>query len=353
VSDRLVSIDLLIDFCAGVFERLGLSGNDARLTAVMLVAANARGVDSHGVVRLRIYADRLRSGGIKPHGEPSVISDGPAFALLDGCGGVGQLIALRAMELAVEKARATTVAVVAVRNSNHCGALAPYGLIAAEGGMIGLATTNASPTMSPWGGARRLLGTNPLCVAVPAGRERPIVLDMATSSVSLGKIIVAAMSGEEIPTTWGFDREWQATSNPEAVTKGGSLQPVGGYKGSGLSMILDVLSGVLAGGEFSSGIRNLYANASESQEVSHLFAALRVESFLPLAEFRERIDRYVALFHQCPAAPGVERVYVPGEIEDEVERERRKNGIPLGEGLIAELAELATQLGLAPLLRDD
>jgi LDH2 family malate/lactate/ureidoglycolate dehydrogenase len=348
-DDILISIDALTAFCAGVFERLGLTAPDARLTAGMLVAANARGVDSHGVVRLRIYADRLRSGGIKPHGEPETISEGPAYALLDGREGVGQLIALRAMRLAVEKAGTSTVAAVAVRNSNHCGALAPYGLIAVEQGMIGFGTTNASPTMAPWGGGGRLLGTNPLCIAVPAGRERPLVLDMATSSVSLGKIIVAAMSGEEISMTWGFDSHWQPTADPAAVTNGGSLQPLGGYKGSGLSMLLDVLSGVLAGGEFSTGIRNLYANSNEPQGVSHLFGALRVESFLPLSDFRERIDRYIAQFHECPAATGGDRVYVPGEIEDEVERERRKNGIPLSEALIAELADLAKELGVAPL----
>jgi LDH2 family malate/lactate/ureidoglycolate dehydrogenase len=349
MSDSFVSINGLTAFCAGVFERLGLSAADARLTAGMLVAANARGVDSHGVVRLRIYADRLRSGGIKPHGEPQTISEGPAYALLDGCDGVGQLIALRAMRLAVEKAGTSTVAVVGVRNSNHCGALAPYGLIAVEQGMIGFGTTNASPTMAPWGGGRRLLGTNPLCIAVPGGRERPLVLDMATSSVSLGKIIVAAMAGEEISTAWGFDRQWQPTADPAAVTNGGSLQPLGGYKGSGLSMLLDVLSGVLAGGAFSTGIRNLYENSSEPQGVSHLFGALRVESFLPLADFRERIDQYIAQFRQCPVAPGADRVYVPGEIEDEIESERRKNGIPLGEELIAELAALARELGVAPL----
>jgi LDH2 family malate/lactate/ureidoglycolate dehydrogenase len=347
MSAALIPVESLTEFCARCFERLGLAPEDARLTSEALVASNLRGVDSHGIIRLKVYADRLRAGGTRPHGQPSVVSEGPAFALLDGGGGIGQVISAKAMRLAIEKARATIVAVVGVRNSSHFGAAAFYGLMAVEEGMIGLAASNASPTMSPWGGSQKMLGNNPLCVAVPAGRERPVVLDMATGAVALGKILVAMTEGRRIPATWGFDKEWLPTEDPKAVIEGGAIQPLGGYKGYCLSMILDVLTGVLMGGEFATSIRGLYQSLDETQGVSHIFGALRVESFIPLEEFKQRMDAMIALLRGCARAPGAERVYVPGEIEDEIEIERRRDGIPINATLKAELQALARELGVA------
>jgi LDH2 family malate/lactate/ureidoglycolate dehydrogenase len=251
------------------------------------------------------------------------------------------------MRLAIEKARSATVAVVGVRNSSHFGAAAFYGLMAVAEGMIGLAASNAGPTMSPWGGSQKMLGNNPLCVAVPAGRERPVVLDMATGAVALGKILVALTEGKRIPTTWGFDRDWLPTDNPQAVVSGGAIQPLGGYKGYCLSLILDILTGVLMGGGFLTSVGSLYQAFDEPQRIAHTFAALRVESFLPLDEFRQRIDQMVSTLKNCPRAPGAERVYVPGEIEDGIEIRRRREGIPINATLKAELQALARELGVA------
>jgi len=347
MPDALVPVERLIEFCVQCFERLGLSQDDAKLTGEALVAANLRGVDSHGIIRLKVYVDRLRAGGVKPHGEPTVVGEGPAFALLDGNAGVGQVLSAKAMRLAIEKARETTIAVVGVRNSNHFGAAAYYGLMAVEEGMIGFAVSNAGPTMSPWGGSRKMLGNNPLCIAVPAGRERPLVLDMATGAVALGKILVAMTAGKPIPTTWGFDSQWLPTDDPRAVIEGGSIQPLGGYKGYDLSMVLDILTGVLMGGEFSTSIRGLYQSLTEPQGVSHIFAALRVESFIPLDDFKQRMDTMISLIKACPRAPDAERVYVAGEIEDEMEARRRRDGIPVNDVLQAELNTLAQELGVA------
>jgi LDH2 family malate/lactate/ureidoglycolate dehydrogenase len=347
MPETRIPVERLTEFCTRCFERLGLAQADAELTARAVVAANLRGVDSHGIIRLKVYADRLRAGGIKPHGELTVIKEGDAFALLDGGGGVGQVISAKAMRLAIEKARQTTIAVAGVRNSSHFGAAAFYGLMAVEEGMIGMAATNAGPTMAPWGGSQKMLGNNPLCVAVPAGQQRPVVLDMATGAVALGKILVAMTEGRPIPVTWGFDSQWRPTEDPKAVIEGGSIQPLGGYKGYGLSMILDVLTGVLMGSEFATSIRGLYQALDRPQGVSHIFAALRIESFIPLAQFKQRMDRMISLLKATPRAPGYERVYVPGEIEDEIEQQRRRHGIPINDLLKAELKALAEELGVA------
>ena len=349
MTETLIPVERLTEFCTRCFERLGVAHADAMLTGEAIVAANLRGVDSHGVIRLKTYVDRLRAGSIKPHGEPAIIKEEAAFALLDGGAGLGQVISAKAMRLAIEKARSTTISVVGVRNSSHFGAAAFYGLMAVEEGMIGLAATNAGPTMAPWGGSLPLLGNNPLCVTVPAGRERPVVLDMATGAVSLGKIMVAMMAGKHIPLTWGFDSQWLPTDDPKAVINGGSIQPLGAYKGYGLSMILDVLTGVLMGGEFSTSVRSLHRFLDQPQGVGHIFAALRIESFIPLDEFKQRMDMLVSLLKNCPRAPGTERVYVPGEIEDEIEIERRRVGIPIKARLKAELNNLAQELGVVPL----
>lgn len=349
MTETLISVQRLTEFCTRCFERLGLAHRDAVLTSEAIVTANLRGVDSHGVIRLKTYVDRLRAGSIKPHGEPAVIKEEAAFALLDGAAGLGQVLSAKAMRLAIEKARAMTVAVVGVRNSSHFGAAAFYGLMAVEEGMIGLVATNAGPTMAPWGGSLQLLGNNPLCVTVPAGRERPVVLDMATGAVSLGKIMVALMEGRRIPLTWGFDGQWLPADDPKAVIDGGSIQPLGGYKGYGLSMILDVLTGVLMGSNYSTLVHSLHRSLDQPQGIGHIFAALRIESFIPLDEFKHRMDMLISLLKNCPRAPGTERVYVPGEIEAEMEIERRQIGIPINARLEAELNELARELDVAPL----
>jgi LDH2 family malate/lactate/ureidoglycolate dehydrogenase len=343
-DEKLISVKELQNFCSQCFERLGLSPADAQVTAEGLVAANLRGVDSHGVIRLKVYTDRIRAGGTKLDGQPRTIQEGDSFALLDGDANLGQVISAKAMRLAIEKARVSTIAVVAVRNSSHFGAAAFYGLMAAQAGMIGVATTNSGPFMSPTGGAKRMLGNNPLCVAIPAGRFDPIVLDMATGAVALGTILSAMMDQRRIPLTWGVDAQGRQTDDPKAVVEGGSILPLGGHKGYGLSLIIDVLTGLLTGGEFLTSVRGLYRSPQNSQGVSHLFLALRIESFMPLTEFKQRMDEMISALRECPRAPNVERIYVPGEIEQDTARVRLEKGIPLGSALVDELKSLAHEL---------
>lgn len=349
-NQRPVPAERLLNFCAACFEELGLPRADAQLTAENLVFANLRGVDSHGVIRMKAYADRLRAGGFKAGVRPQIVSEQPSCALMDAGGGMGQVAGVSAMELAIAKAQPTGMGVVSVRNSNHCGAAAFYAMKAIEHGMIGLAATNAGATMAPTGGRERRLGNNPVAIVVPAGRHPPIVLDMATGAVAWGKIFVAQQEKTKIPTSWALDKSGRPTDDPDAAANGGLIQPLGGYKGYGLSLLIDILTGVLSGGGFSTHVKTLYEELSVPAGVAQTFAALRIDAFMPLVEFADRVDAIIDLMHGCATAPGAQRIYVPGEIEFETERRRRVEGIPLNPTLRQELDALGRELGVEQLL---
>jgi len=340
----------LLAFCAACFQALGVSAVDARLTAENLIFANLRGVDSHGVIRLKIYADRLCAGGFELAGRPQIVSEQESSALIDAQHGIGQVAATAAMKLATTKAAKTGAAAVSVRNSNHFGAAAFYALQAVDCGLIGFAATNAGPTMAPTGGREGRLGNNAFAVAIPAGRLPPLVLDMATGAVAWGKIFVAQQAGRAIPKTWALDKNGVPTDDPNAAAHQGLIQPFGGYKGYGLSLLIDVLTGVLSGGGFSTHVRTLYQEIETPSGVAHTCAALRIESFMPLSEFGQRMEAIVQLMRSCPPAPGVDRIFVPGEIEHETEQRRRAEGIPINTELQAELRALGTRLGVKPLV---
>jgi LDH2 family malate/lactate/ureidoglycolate dehydrogenase len=248
------------------------------------------------------------------------------------------------MKLAVAKARKTGAAVVSVKNSNHFGASAFYAMRALKHGMIGFASTNAGPTMAPTGGREARLGNNAMAVAVPAGKLPPIVLDMATGAVAWGKIFVAQQEKRKIPATWALDKNGVPTDDPNAAAHQGLIQPFGGYKGYGLSLLIDILTGVLSGGGFSTHVKTLYKQIEIPSQVAHTCAALRIDAFLPLAKFRQRMDEIIQLMHLCPTAPGQNRIFVPGEIEHETEKKRRAEGIPLNTELRDELKILGAEL---------
>lgn len=347
MNDINVPAPELSAFCVTCFQKLGLSREDAQLTADNLIFANLRGVDSHGVIRLKIYADRLRAGGFKANVRPQVVSEQPSSALIDAQHGVGQIAATAAMKLAVGKAARTGMAVVSVQNSNHFGASAFYALEAVQHGMIGFAITNAGPTMAPTGGREARLGNNAFAIAVPAGKFPPLVLDMATGAVAWGKIFVAQQEKRKIPATWALDKHGVPTEDPNAAAHQGLIQPFGGYKGYGLSLLIDVLTGVLSGGGFSTHVRTLYKEIETPAQIAHTCAALNVEAFMPLDDFRRRMDEIIQLMRSCPTAPGTDRIFVPGEIECETERRRRAEGIPLNAELLRELKALGDDLGAA------
>jgi ureidoglycolate dehydrogenase (NAD+) len=334
-------------FCALALERAGARADDAAACADGLTAADLRGVHSHGALRIGIYVDRLRAGSIHPRAELQIVRDRGAVVVADAQAGLGIAIATRAMDLAIARARMHGIAAVSVRNSNHCGMLAYFAMRALREGAIGVAVSNADSQVAPWGTRAKFLGTNPLAVAVPARDEPPIVLDMATSVVAHARVKGAADRGEAIPPDWALDGAGRPTTDPGAALAG-ALLAFGGFKGSGISLLIDLLAGILPGGRSGPEIVPLYQRLDEPQGVGHLFAALQVEAFDALDAFTARVDETVRRIRALPPASGAERTYLPGELEHRRAREYAERGIPLPSDAVAEIVRTAALLGLAP-----
>ena len=339
-GEQVVTAPALAQWTEVVLAALGLSAPDAHLAADTLVQADLRGVHSHGVQRIPGYVTQLQAGTIVADAQPEVVHRTASTAVLDAHHAMGQVAAHAAMRLALESAAEVGQGAVAIRNSTHCGALAYFAMMAPPAGCIGFAVTNAGMNMLPWGGQVKMVGNNPLAYAIPTGRGFPLVLDMATSVVAGGKLDVAILRGEAIPVGWALGPDGQPATDP-VVGRAGSLLPIGGPKGYGLAVVLDILSGVLAGGRFGRGLGGAGS--------SHFVQALRIDAFSPAAEFLERMGALVDQIHACPRAPGVERIYLPGEIEHELSARRQKEGIPLPTTLTNELAALSDTLGISPL----
>jgi LDH2 family malate/lactate/ureidoglycolate dehydrogenase len=342
--ERRVSADALLTLVTDVFARCGMSHADASYLAGSLVEADLRGVHSHGVLRVPEYVKKLTVGGVDPGGRPSIVRDVGACMVVDGGNSMGQIGTGFAMQRAVERARSTGIAAVAVRGSNHCGALAQYVLQAVGHDMIGLVTTNALPTMAPWGGAQRLLGINPLGVGIPAGVEWPIVYDAAFSASAHGKIRVFKQRGQQLPPGWAFDQDGRPTTDP-AVAIDGLLRPIGEFKGANLALVMGVLSSMLSGASYGTQLGDMYAGPRAGQD-GHFVCAISVEAFEDTRRFKARIDEAIRELHACRLAPGFERVYAPGELEFLTEQTYRREGIPLTLESIDDMLSTARSLGV-------
>lgn len=344
-TSSLVAVEPLRRFCTAAFETVGVPSADAALVAETLVEADLRGVHSHGVWWVKSYTERLRRGGTNPRPQLTVLRETPAMVLLDADAGLGQVSSVRAMQLASEKAKQSGVGVAGVHNSNHFGAAAHYAQLAAQQSQIGFATTDAEPTMAPWGGAGKLVvGNNPLAYAIPVDEEFTLVLDMAQSVVAWGKIFLAAQRGEKIPTTWALNADGEPTEDPhEAMT--GVLLPVGGYKGYGMALVMQVLSSVLSGSTFGPTMPPM-ADPGTPQGHGHFFLALDIAHFVPLEEFRRSMAQVVAEQRAAPLAKGVDRIYLPGEIEHLKRQERLISGIPLETYVVDALRQVGDELGI-------
>lgn len=340
---QLVKADELKRFVTGIFAKTGMPEEDAAWTAETLVQAELRGTSSHGVIRIADYAKRLKSGANNPTPKVSVVKDSGALALLDGDNGMGQVSAKKGMEDCITRAEKHNVGIVLMKGSNHFGAAATFAAMAAGRGMVGLCTTNTVRVIAPAGGKEKLIGNNPVSIAVPG--DPPVILDMALSVVARGYILQAQKAGKPIPEGWGVDAEGKTTTDPNEVLASGSLAPIAGYKGSGLSVAIDAVLGALAGGGHSHEIIGIM-NSEKAGKVTHFFAAIRIEALLPFELFRGAVNALCALLRASPKAEGVERIWMPGEIEFECDQERRKNGIPLLPERYTELAELAKQFGV-------
>lgn len=335
----------LRDFCQRVFEKAGVPGEAAAIVAESLVQADLRGVDSHGVVRTGIYLKRMEAGMIDPFAASETVAESDATVLLDGRNNFGSVIGTRALDIALAKAKQNGAAFVGVKGSNHFGTGAYYAMKAIEQDMILLVMSNASQTMPPTGGVRPFIGTNPLAVGVPAGDELPFVLDMATSVVARGKIIVSAQKGEPIPLGWAIDKDGNPTTDAQAALDG-SVLPVGGAKGYAISMFIDILAGVLTGAGFGKHVHNMYENWEQSQNVGHVFIAVDIARFMPIERFKERMDQYIRDIKAEPKAPGVAEILIPGELEYRRTAERKELGIELPAKVAEELWHIGESYGI-------
>src|SRR2546426_746300 len=326
-------------FVVSVFRKLGVPSNDAKIATDVLLAADLRGIGSHGVARLPRYVTGVKSGSMTPRGASKIVKQTRATAVIDGGNGLGQVVARRGMELAIKKARGTAVGFVVVRNSNHFGIAGYYSMMALKAGMIGISSTNAAPLVVPTFGRTAVLGTNPISVAVPTGTEEPFVLDMATSVVPRGTIEVYDRQGKEMPLGWAVDPTGHSTTNPrivlEALAKrlGGGILPLGGegetfsgHKGDGLALLVDILCGALPG---AGTALDVYAD-ERAANVGHFFGAIDVRAFRPLPAFKRDMDKLLRTLRESPRAEGHDHIYVHGEKSFAMERERRGQRVPLG-----------------------
>lgn len=344
----VVDASHLADFVSALFGSTGMPIGDARLAADQLVLADLRGVESHGVVRVPIYLARLRAAAIAARPEMRVLRETRSTAVFDGGNGMGQVVGARAMALAMDKAkREGEPAYVAVRNSNHFGAAAWFVEEAARADLIGFAyTIGGINHMVPWGGAEAMLGNNPFAVAFPLRGEAPIVLDMACSVAARGKIIVAAKEGRPIPPDWAVDRDGAPTTDARAAL-GGFVAPVGGPKGYALTLTIGLLSTMLSGAFFGSEVTHMYDDLERPQNIGHLFGALPIAAFESLERYDARMAKAAAEIRGVRLAPGVDRIFLPGEREAEFARRRRREGLPIGRNTFDDLAAEGRRAGIA------
>lgn len=340
-----VPADPLRHWTTAVFVRLGLPDGDAALVAETLVWASLRGVDSHGVMRVPVYAARLRHGGINPRPRIRVARETAATALIDGDNGMGQVVSQFAMDLALRKAREAGTAYALARDSNHFGAAGYWSELALNHDMIGWATTNTAPIVAPWGSKQARIGNNPLAIAAPAGEEAPLLLDMALSMVAGGKLRYAARKGSAIPDDWALDPEGRPTTDPNAGLAG-VLLPTGKHKGSGLAILIETLTGLLAGAAWGDSVQYIWQEPEKRGNVTSAFGALDIAAFGDPAAFKRQVDELARHIATSEPAPGFDRVQLPGGPELATRAERLRAGIPLPGGVLAELRQLGRELDL-------
>lgn len=347
-GDIAVPIDRIRELGTELYVKLGVYEGDARQTVETLIEADLRGVESHGVAHLvDFYVRRLQRGAINARPQIRIVHQSPAAAVMDGDRGLGFVVAHRAMDLAMEKAHETGIGFVSVRNSTHYGAGFHYALKAARRDMVGISMTTGGNIVIPPGGKKRVYGANVISVAAPTGRGFDFVLDGSTSAVAGGKLEIARRRGTSIPEGWALDEEGRATTDPHSFLRGGGLLPLGGdpqhgaYKGFGLAIFADIMTGALSGGGAS-------VTLTGDGAAAHLLGAVRIDAFLAHEEFLEHINTLVDRLKEAERQPGVEAILIPGEIEARMERERLAEGtIPLHPDIITGINAAAEELGLA------
>jgi LDH2 family malate/lactate/ureidoglycolate dehydrogenase len=342
----LVRPEQLEKFLTDLFECAGMSRDDAAYSAHALVLTNLWGIDSHGVLRAAIYLERLQKRVVNPRPNIQTIRGGFALEVIDGDDGLGFIVGRAAMNRAIELAEKFNVAAVGAIKSNHFGAAALYARLAAERGMIGIAMTNVVPNVVAPGGKKPVAGNNPLAIAIPTFGEFPFVLDMSMSAVAGGKLLLAAKKGQKIPLDWATDKEGRPTDDP-TIGFNGFLLPMGGYKGLGLSYVVDILSGLITSGAFGEQMKGMYTHPNDPSLTGHFMIAINALAIISKDEMQARMKVFYQRIKSSPMWDEQGEMFLPGEIEYRSAIKREKEGIPLPQKLYDELIALGAKLGVA------
>ncbi|MBA4167811.1 MAG: Ldh family oxidoreductase [Chitinophagaceae bacterium] len=354
MGQQLFSYSRLLKFTQAVFRSIGCSEDDSTTASIGLLSADLRGIDSHGIARLIGYVRLWDAKRANTSPSVKIIHATPSTAVVDGDSGLGLVVAPFAMKVAIEKAKAVGTGWVSVQHSNHFGIAAHHAMMALEEDMIGIAMTNASPLVAPTFSVERLLGTNPVCVAIPAGTEPAFVADLATTTAANGKLEILQRKNEQAPSGWIQNKEGGGSNDPHELKTGGALLPLGGdrehgsHKGYALGAVVDIFSAVLSGANYGPWVPPFPAfmpmpENMPGKGIGHFFGAMRIDAFRPALDFKYHMDNWIRRFRSAKTIEGYERVMIPGDPEREAEIERLNEGIPLLDPVIDDLKELGTR----------
>jgi L-2-hydroxycarboxylate dehydrogenase (NAD+) len=344
-----VSAIVLAAFVQRVLAAAGLPAKDAAQVAELMVEADLRGSDTHGVIRLPLYVRRLKAGGVNKQPSIRVIQDRPSAALVDGDNGMGHLVMRFAAQTAIEKARRTGVGWVGARMSNHAGPAALYAMMPLAHDMIGVyLAVGSNNHLPPWGARENLLGTNPIAIAIPSLAEPPVVLDMAPTVAAFGKVRLKAHRGEEMPVGWMIDRQGKPLTDARRADEG-FLLPIGDYKGYGLSLIIGLLAGALNGAAFGKDVVDFVKEPGKAANTGHAVVALAIEAFAQPEQFKRQVDVAVRTMRGAERLPDIERIWLPGEQSHRKRLDRARSGVPMPKPLRDSLDAVARDLGIEPL----
>lgn len=344
MTKQYYSSQTLENICKKLLTAAGVPEAEALIVSSVLVDTTLDGIDTHGISRLPIYLSRLLNGRI--NSKPTINKEiNGAVASVDGDNGLGQLVAYHSMDLAIDLAKEYGVGFVTVKNSNHFGAASTYCKMAAQKQMIGQAYTNSPCGIPPWGGKSPYFGTNPISYGFPHG-DQSIVIDMSSSTVARGNIILAAKEGRSIPPGWAIDKNGNPTTNAKEALEG-AVMPVGGAKGYALALAVEVMSGIISGSAYGTQVGWIYDDSLDPVNIGHSFFALDISRLMPFEDYAHRMTDMIREIKAVPKAEGVNSIRIPGERRQSIAEERKKDGIPINEGLLQELSEFAEKLGLS------
>jgi ureidoglycolate dehydrogenase (NAD+) len=345
IGKRVVPSDLQ-RFCTEAMVRCGLSPADAAIAAEVLTTTDTWGTHSHGTRQIRPLMRAVKGGGIRPGARPAIRREGPGWALVDANMAMPMVVATQAMETAIAKAASAGIGYAGVAHSSHFGAAGYYATLALRRDMIGLSMTSCDPCVAVTGARTPVIGTNPISFAIPAGAERPVFLDIATSVGAVTKVMIAKAMARPMPEGWLRDPEGRPTTDASGYPDKSVLQPMAGYKGYGLAVLVEVLCGILTGASFLSGIQGWINQSGTPADQGHAFIAIDVNALMPIDTFKARMDAMIREIKAAPKAAGAERIYLPGEMEWERRDQALRHGLQLPDSVLTNLLGLAEDVGM-------